>query len=134
VQVVERVRAVAPNLAGLKVSDLTMEELRPYLLLAGLDVFAGQERLTLQAREEGAAGAVSGLATAWPDVVARLVHDGDDDALERVATLRDGLADIPFQAALKEVLAWKGVLVHADVRPPLRGLSEDERSAVLALR
>jgi dihydrodipicolinate synthase/N-acetylneuraminate lyase len=76
---------------------------------------------------------VSGLATAWPDVVARLVHGRDEDAHRRVSALRDGLAGIPFHAALKQVLVDRGVIFHGDVRPPMRRLTDVERERVSAL-
>jgi dihydrodipicolinate synthase/N-acetylneuraminate lyase len=44
--------------------------------------------------------------------------------------LRERLAGIPFHAALKEVLAGRDVLRTTDVRPPLRGLTEAERTTV----
>ncbi len=132
VAVVERLRAEVPNLAGMKVSDAPFEAVRPYLL-EGLDVFVGSEPLVLEGMEHGAVGAVSGLATAWPEVVASLVHDWDPMAHARVVGLRERLADLPFHAALKEVLAARGVPVRPDVRPPLRGLSPSERELVLTL-
>ncbi len=132
VPVIEQLREAAPNLAGLKVSDLTMDEVRPYLL-EGLDVFIGSEPLVLAGMAEGAAGAVSGLASAWPDVVGRLVHARDPGAHDRVTALRERLEGIPFHAALKEVLASRGVLMHTDVRAPLRGLSAEERERVRSL-
>ncbi|MGZ4211447.1 MAG: hypothetical protein ACXVQX_12745, partial [Actinomycetota bacterium] len=52
---------------------------------------------------------------------------------EQVAQLRAGLQGIPFHAALKEVLVSRDVLTSADVRAPLRGLTDDERATVLAL-
>lgn len=132
VAVIERLRDDAPNLAGLKVSDTPFDRVEPYLL-EGLDVFIGSEPLVLEGFEHGAVGAVSGLATAWPDVVAALVHDWDPMAHARVTELRDRLAGIPFHAALKTVLADRGVPVRADVRPPLRGLTDAERALVLEL-
>jgi dihydrodipicolinate synthase/N-acetylneuraminate lyase len=132
VRVVERLRDEAPNLAGMKVSDTPFEKLEPYLL-EGLDVFVGSEPLVLEGMEHGAVGAVSALATAWPEVVAALVHDWDPMAHARVTDLRDRLAGTPFHAALKAVLAARGVPVRPDVRPPLRGLTDDERERVLAL-
>jgi len=132
VPVIERLREAAPNLAGLKVSDLTMEEVRPYLL-EGLDVFIGSEPLVLAGMAEGAAGAVSGLASAWPETIASLVHQRDAAARERVVTLRDALASIPFHAALKHVLVERGVLLHGDVRAPLRSLTAAERERVASL-
>ncbi len=116
IPVIERLRQQAPNLAGLKVSDLPFEAVKPYLL-PGLDVFIGQEPLFLEGAAAGAAGSVSGLATAWPDVIARLVHDHDEAAHRRVIELRDATASLPFISALKAVLADRGVLTSADVRP-----------------
>ena len=69
VTVVARVRERAANIAGLKVSEAPFERVEPYLRL-GLPVFVGAERLIPQALAAGAAGAVSGLASAFPEVVA----------------------------------------------------------------
>jgi dihydrodipicolinate synthase/N-acetylneuraminate lyase len=131
--VVERLRAVAPNLRGLKVSDTPLSAIEPYLELSGLDVFVGSEPLTLAGMELGAVGAVSGLASAWPEVVAALVHERSREAHDRVTELRRGLDGVPFHAALKEVLVQRGVLLHSAVRPPLRGLTDHERSTVRSL-
>jgi dihydrodipicolinate synthase/N-acetylneuraminate lyase len=130
--VIARLRDAVPNVAGLKVSDTPFEAARPYLI-DGLDVFMGQEPLALEGMEHGAVGCVSGLATAFPDVVAALVHDKDATAHDRVVALREGLAKIPFLAAMKQVLVDRGVLTSGDVRAPLRGLTEDERARVRAL-
>jgi dihydrodipicolinate synthase/N-acetylneuraminate lyase len=133
VALIERLRERAPNLRGMKVSDTPFSALEPYLALEGLDVFVGSEPLALQGIERGAIGSVSGLATAWPDVVASLVHERSSTAGERVVELREGLAGMPFQAALKSVLEHRGILLRADVRAPLRGLRDDERATALAL-
>ncbi len=133
VDVIERIRERCPNLRGMKVSDTPFDAVEPYLVCEGLDVFIGQEPLVLQGIERGAVGAVSGLATAFPQVVASLVHERSQQAHERVTQLRQGLQGIPFHAALKEVLVSKDVLTTADVRAPLRGLTDDERAAVLSL-
>ena len=71
--VVERLRREAPNLAGLKVSDTPFDAVEPYLF-EGLDVFVGSEPLFPQAVERGAVGSVSGLAAAFPELVAALVE------------------------------------------------------------
>ena len=68
--VLEQLRAAAPNLAGLKVSDTPWERFDRYLL-PGLDVFAGPEALIHQALDAGAVGAVSALASALPVEVAK---------------------------------------------------------------
>jgi len=126
VAVIERLRETSPNLAGLKVSDTPWSAIEPYAL-EGLDLFVGSEPLVLEALEHGADGAVSGLATAFPEIVAALVHDRDATAGERVSTLRTLLGPIPFHAALKEILVARGVPIHPDVRPPLRPLTPKER-------
>jgi dihydrodipicolinate synthase/N-acetylneuraminate lyase len=128
--VVRRVHAAAPNVLGMKVSDVPFQAVAPYLEL-GLDVFIGQEPLAIRGMETGAVGAVSGLAAAFPDIVAALVHERSGEAHEAVTTLRERLAGIPFHAALKEVLVARDVLLYADVRPPLRGLTDEERATVM---
>ncbi len=130
--VISELRERASNLRGLKVSDRPFDKARPYLL-DGLDVFMGAEPLTLEGMRHGAIGAVSGLAAAWPEVVASLVHDRSEDAHRRVSALREGFSGIPFQAGLKVVLGERGVPIRPDVRAPLRALDEEERRAVVAL-
>jgi dihydrodipicolinate synthase/N-acetylneuraminate lyase len=120
--VVEQLREVAPNLAGLKVSNAPFDAVEPYLL-EGLDVFIGAESLVLEGLERGAAGAVSGLAAAYPELVVELVRDRAGD----VGETRAALERFPFQAAVKHVLGRRGVPVRPDVRAPLRVLNEDER-------
>jgi dihydrodipicolinate synthase/N-acetylneuraminate lyase len=131
--VIGRVRERSPNLRGLKVSDTPFSAVEPYLAIDEMDVFVGNEPLILEGMERGAVGAVSGLAAAFPAITAGLVHDRSAHAHDQVLRLRTGLQGIPFHAALKEVLVAADVLTSADVRAPLRGLTDDERSTVLAL-
>src|SRR3712207_4653390 len=63
--VIERVRAQAPNIAGLKVSDAPWEKVVPYLV-EGLDVFVGAEALVPMGLAAGAGGGGSGPASAFP--------------------------------------------------------------------
>jgi dihydrodipicolinate synthase/N-acetylneuraminate lyase len=120
---IDRLRELAPNVAGLKVSNQPFEEVEPYLI-EGLDVFVGAESLVLQGLERGAAGAVSGLAAAFPELVAGLVHERAGDAGETRAMLER----FPFQAAVKFVVGRRGVPVREDVRAPLRTLTAEERN------
>src|SRR5207247_7847421 len=101
VPVIERLRDEVPNLAGLKVSDTPFEAVKPYLL-DGLDVFIGYEPLVLEGLAAGAVGAVSGLASAWPEVTAELVHRKSDAAGARVNALREGLHDLSLPAVAKQ--------------------------------
>jgi dihydrodipicolinate synthase/N-acetylneuraminate lyase len=130
VELVERLRETAPNLAGMKVSDTPWSAVEPYRF-EGLDLFVGSESLVLEALKHGADGAVSGLAAAFPDIVAPLVRDRDPVAGDRVASLRAELGTVPFHAALKEILVARGVPIRTDVRPPLRTLTPGERELAL---
>jgi len=132
ISVLDRLREQAPNLAGLKVSDTPFDAVKPYLV-QGLDVFVGFEPLVLEGLENGAAGAVSGLATAFPEVVADLVHNRSPQAHDTVTRLRKELEDLPFHGAMKAFLGARGVPVGPDVRQPLRRLTGEERRRVLAL-
>ena len=123
---IERLRERAPNLRGLKVSDKPWEKVEPYLL-EGLDVFIGAESLVARGLAAGAAGAVSGLAAAYPEVVAALVREPTPERAAEAETLRATLdAGGSFQAAAKAVLGRRSVPVGPDVRPPLRQLTERE--------
>jgi 4-hydroxy-tetrahydrodipicolinate synthase len=128
VHVVERLREHAPNLAGLKVSDAPYDKVSPYLL-PGLDVFVGAEALIGAGLADGAAGAVSAVASAFPGVVHDAVESGDST---RAGALRAILDTFPRHAALKAVVRSRGVPMNEDVRAPLRGLTDDERRELLA--
>jgi len=127
--VLARLRERAPNLTGLKVSDSPWEKVAPYLI-EGLDVFVGAEALIAQGLAAGAAGAVSGLAGSFPDAVVPLVRDPSPERAERVGSLRASLQRLPFHAASKTALGLRDVPFRPDVRPPLRGLRDDERAEV----
>jgi dihydrodipicolinate synthase/N-acetylneuraminate lyase len=123
--VIERLRETAPNLTGLKVSDHPWEKFAPYLI-EGLDVFVGPESLIAQGMGSGAAGAVSALASAFPELVAAAVRGEPVD----VGGLREVIERFPRHAALKHVLVRRGVAIREDVRPPLRPLGAAERNAL----
>src|SRR4029450_6636333 len=72
--VLERLREAAQNFRGLKVSDTPWERFVPYLI-EGLDVFVGPEALIPQGLRGGAVGAVSALASVYPEVVAAAGQD-----------------------------------------------------------
>jgi dihydrodipicolinate synthase/N-acetylneuraminate lyase len=132
VEVVARVREAAPNLAGLKVSESPFERVEPYLDL-GLPVLVGSEPLIPPALARGAAGSVSGLAAAFPDVVRAALDRPDADAEARLTQLRATMQAQPFIASVKHVLARRGVPVRPDMRAPMRPLTEDEARALGAI-
>jgi dihydrodipicolinate synthase/N-acetylneuraminate lyase len=124
-EVVGRVRDRATNLVGLKVSESPFSAVEPYLGL-GLPVLVGSEPLIPAALARGAAGAVSGLAAAFPDVVRAALDRPDAAAETRLADLRAAMERQPFIAAVKHVLARRGVPVRPDMRGPLRPLTQAE--------
>jgi len=127
VPVVERLRETVDNVVGMKVSDAPFDKVQPYML-EGLDVFVGAEALIGQGLAAGAAGAVSGLASAFPEVVSAAVRSGDSTA---AGELRTVVERFPRHAALKAVVAARGVPMGPDVRGPLRGLTAAERDELL---
>jgi len=126
--VVERLRDAVDNLVGMKVSDAPFSKVQPYLL-EGLDVFIGAESLIGEGLAAGAAGAVSGLAGAFPEVVVEAVRSGDST---RAGELRQVIERYPRHAASKAVVAARGVPMREDVRAPLRRLTDAERAKLLA--
>jgi dihydrodipicolinate synthase/N-acetylneuraminate lyase len=130
-EVIERLREEVPNLAGLKVSDSPFEKVKPYLL-EGLDVFVGAEALLADGLAGGAAGAVSGLAAAYPEEVAAVVRNPSVDGAARLGELRVSIERFPRHAALKLVVGSRNVPFREDVRAPLRRLSSSERNELLA--
>lgn len=128
VSVVERLRGTVDNVAGMKVSDAPFEKVQPYLL-DGLDVYIGAEALIGPGLAAGAAGAVSGLAAAFPEVVVEAVRSGDS---QTAGELRTRCERFPRLAAFKAAVAARGVSINEDVRPPLRGLTAAERTELLA--
>ena len=105
-EVLARLRELAPNLAGLKVSDAPWE------------AFA----------RASAVGAVSALASAFPERVAAAVRDPDGAEAAGIGELRAAIERFPRHAALKRIVARRGVPIREDVRAPLRGLTDDERT------
>ncbi len=126
--VLESLRGAASNFRGLKVSDTPWDRFASYLL-EGLDVFVGPESLLPQGLAAGAVGAVSALASVFPELVVAAVRHPESADL---APVRAALERFPFQAAAKLVLAQRGVPIGPDVRRPLRLLTDQERGELEA--
>lgn len=120
--VIDELRGRASNLVGMKVSDAPFERVQPYLSI-GLDVFIGAEAVIRDGLSHGAVGAVSGVAGAFPEVVAALVSDPTPERAERVQELRSALSRHPIQASVKAALGLRGLPVRPDVRAPLQPLA-----------
>jgi dihydrodipicolinate synthase/N-acetylneuraminate lyase len=127
--VIEALRESTPNLTGLKVSDAPWERLRPYLV-RGLDVFVGSEPLIPRGLEAGAAGAVAGMAAAFPEFVTDLVRNPSHRGAQAAEQIRAALEGQPFHASLKHILRRRGLPLSGAVRGPLRALTATEAEAL----
>ena len=78
----------------------------------------------------GAVGVVSALASAFPELVVAAARD--PDAATGLGALRERMQRLPFQSALKAIVAHRGVRVSTDVRRPLRTISDAERKELEA--
>lgn len=126
VEVIRRIAASVDNLAGLKVSESPFERVEPYLEL-GLPVLIGSEPLLPAAIARGAIGTVSGMASAFPDVVREALDAADETAGARLLSLRRALeASGQFIAAAKHVLGMRGIGVGGAMRAPMRSLTSAE--------
>jgi 2-dehydro-3-deoxy-phosphogluconate/2-dehydro-3-deoxy-6-phosphogalactonate aldolase len=125
--VVERVREVAANLVGLKVSESPWATVEAYFG-TGLPIFVGQEPFIPRALASGAVGTVSGLAAAFPEEVRAVLDQPDPSGEARLEQLRAAMESSggPFIAAVKHALGRRGVPVNRDVRGPLRPLFDEE--------
>jgi len=130
VEVIRRIQGEVDNLAGLKVSESPFEKVAPYLEL-GLPVLIGSEPLIGQGLAAGAIGTVSGMASAFPDVVRSGLDAGDAAATDQLARLRSVMeASGQFIAAAKHVLGRRGVPIGPGMRAPMRRLTADEAAAL----
>jgi dihydrodipicolinate synthase/N-acetylneuraminate lyase len=118
IDVITELQKQATNLAGIKVSERSPAEIKAFVD-TGLPVLVGAEPLIPASLAAGAAGAVSGLASAYPAEVAKVVGNPSAAGGESLATLRATLEPnlIPN---LKATLGRLGVPVRPDVRRPLR--------------
>lgn len=128
-----------PNLAGIKDSAGDLARTLDYISrYPHLKIFAGSDRLAAASYTHGGAGAISGGANAFPEVVAsvgKAFHsDNPNGAVPAAQARLDALIDImikyPFITSAKAVAANRG-LPRMGVRPPLTLLPHDMESALI---
>jgi dihydrodipicolinate synthase/N-acetylneuraminate lyase len=124
-----RLRDEHDNVKGMKVSDAPWEKFERYLL-DGYDILVGPEALIHRGMQAGAVGAVSALASAFPDRVAAVVDDPTEAGAEGLKALRESVDALQRHAALKRIAARRGVPIAPDVRAPLRDLDAAELDAL----
>lgn len=120
-----------PHLVGLKDSSGNWETTLSFLLrFPRLQIFVGAESLLADALASGAAGCVSGLANAFPELMVGIdtaSRRGEDTTPlnERLMAVMKAVDAVPFVPAIKQMCAWRG-LPEMAVRPPLRDLSAQQ--------
>jgi dihydrodipicolinate synthase/N-acetylneuraminate lyase len=124
-----RLRDEQDNVVGMKVSDAPWERFERYLL-DGYDILVGPEALIHRGMQAGAVGAVSALASAFPDRVDAVVQNPTEEGAAGLRDLRARIDGLQRHAALKRILARRGVPVRPDVRAPLRDLDAAEQEAL----
>ena len=126
----ERLAERCENFVGLKVSDAPIARFEQYLL-PWLDILVGPEPLITVGLARGAVGAVSALASAFPEIVTAAVANPTDASTETVTALRRQMG-APAPARRTEVRAAASWNPDQRVRPaPLRALTPDERESLL---
>ena len=129
IDMLRRLKADQDNVTGMKVSDAPWERFAPYMI-DGYDILVGPEFLIHRGMQAGAVGAVSALAAAFPDRVSEVVNDPTEAGAEGLKALRGQVEELQRHAALKRILARRGVTIQPDVRAPLRDLDESELAAL----
>lgn len=127
------------NIAGIKDSGGAQETLEAYLAIArdipGFEVYSGPDHLVLWSLQNGAAGCISGLGNAMPNVLARILiafNRGDIEEAKRqqdiYTAFRTELYALGFPPALvKRSLFLQDASVGASRQPAL--LPNDEQDA-----
>lgn len=118
-----RLRAqFGPMAAGIKDSSGDWEGTRAFLDMKDMMVLVGDERHLGRAAALGAAGAISGMANLFPEVLARVLETGR--ANPGLDALVDALVAHPVTPAVKALVGvlhdgGAGADIWARVRPPL---------------
>ncbi|MQB09965.1 dihydrodipicolinate synthase family protein [Agrobacterium sp. ICMP 6402] len=134
------------NIAGIKDSGGAQQTLEAYLQVAketpGFEVYSGPDHLVLWSLQNGAAGCISGLGNAMPDVLAGILNafnSGDIAEAERqqaiYAAFRTDLYALGFAPAMvKRSLYLQDPSVGASRQPALLPDQEQDDRIVEILR
>jgi dihydrodipicolinate synthase/N-acetylneuraminate lyase len=125
-ELVDAVHDRLPNLCGMKVSNSAWDQVEPYLV-EGLDLLVGYEPLLHRAKQAGAVGTVSGLATAFPEEVRAAERLPAEGAALHLEGLRQALNSVPTHSGLEWALAKQGLAISTRVRSPLRAIDQGEK-------
>ena len=95
-----------------------------------LAILIGNERHLAAGIRLGAAGAISGLANLWPEILRHIIETGEED--HRISSLVAEILSFPATPAIKFLLAYRdNDPAWATPRPPLVRLSQAEATSLL---
>lgn len=124
-----------PHLLGVKDSSGDWGTLLAFLLrLPRAQIFTGAENLLADALASGAAGCISGLANALPELIVDIYtasRRGEDTtaSTDRLASVLEVVDSVPFIPAIKRICEWRG-LSKMWVRPPLCDLTAQQEDVL----
>jgi 4-hydroxy-tetrahydrodipicolinate synthase len=134
------------NIAGIKDSGGAQQTLEAYLQVSkqkpGFEVYSGPDHLVLWSLQNGAAGCISGLGNAMPDVLAGIINAFDaGDIAEaerqqaRYTAFRTDLYELGFAPAMvKRALYLQDASVGASRQPALLPNDEQDEKIRVLLR
>ena len=120
------------RLLAIKDSTGDWNSTRTLLDLARLPVLVGDERMIHRAVAAGGAGSINGVSNLLPERLVRLFETRTEDLW--LTAIVDGIVRLPVLPTLKACLAREtGDPTWDHLRPPLKSLSQAERSSLPAL-
>jgi 4-hydroxy-tetrahydrodipicolinate synthase len=125
-------------IVGMKYTEYNLLNLLRFLKIAGkrIAIFTGSDAMTFTNLEFGGSGGVIGVANVAPKLASAVFDEFKRGNLEAARLAQSKLLPIieaisigRFPAGLKEAMKLVGMPVGG-VKPPLQGLTEDERNSV----
>jgi dihydrodipicolinate synthase/N-acetylneuraminate lyase len=137
---IENLKDNYDNIVGIKDLSGTPESITSFAgVFPDLSVLVGSDKLTFHGLNIGCDGAVSAIASAFPEYVLRIYdvyRAGDVDKAwieqEALAGIRSLMKRFPSRGGLKFVLS-RICEKEAYIRPPLRNLNQQEKEALAAM-
>ena len=135
---VRRVQAKYPAIvAGVKDSSKNPETMRAYNAIPNLRVFVGTEKLLLANMRAGGVGTIAAFANfdamQLHEVVEHWQDPGADDRQAAIDARGKAIEGVATVAALKAITeAATGDAAWRTIRPPLRALDDEQRTALVA--
>lgn len=136
INVIKELRAEFPDtVIGIKESEGNLPFTKEILsTFPGFKVYVGREIHISEAVQLGAAGGISGLVNAFPELICSLYDYGKDPQQpnhnDTVASIVESLKNYPIFSAIKAIVESKKGSDWHMMRPPLVPLSEQKRQAL----